>query len=214
MKRIVLALVGVALASAASAVPQYSQLRQQYPDIDAAIAAAPHSDLNGTFGRLSALYNRSPIDEMGPDAGTANQLPANFVRNLEATLVDLQEDLDKTELSVLTPEQAIDLLAVVRIYAFKRPLELWQSNPPTTCPSFCPANDPENPCHTCLDDDPQVINEVQNVAAKARFLYAKALQYPGLTGTYVTPSQLTASNFIDQVGALSLTIKGVESIDD
>ena len=215
MKRVILAVLGVALATSAAAVPQYSQLRQDYPQIDDAIAAATESDLNGTFGRLSALYQRSPINGLGTDAGTNGQLPSNFLRNLEATLIDLQEDLGKDQVGALSIEQKLVLLQVVNIYAVARPLELWASEVITTCGPFTACPPGEEYCPPCIDDDPAVINEVQDVVSAARPLYKAA--YDSLTADQqvglVVPNSLTPGNLAGAMGTM-LTIKGVESIDD
>ena len=211
MKRFIAAAVGVALATSAAAVPQYSQLRQDFPQIDDAIAAATESDLHGTFNRLSALYQRSPIDGMGVDAGTNGQLPANFLRNLEATLVDLQEDLGKDQVGALTVEQKLYLLQLVDMYAIARPLELWQSEVIDTCIAACPIGEEVGCGPTCVDDDPAVINEVQHVVDASRTLYKNIAD--SVSGEAVAPGSLNPNNFGAAIDDLVNLVTGVESID-
>ena len=218
MKRSLIVLIALALASSVAAVTPYSEFRQDHPGINDAIAAAPSSDLHGTFNRLSALYNRSPIDNAPVDAGYNNDLPANFLRNLEATLIDLQEDLGKDEVSGLSPLNKAYLLAAVRTYAVRRPLALWQSANVHSCevPPPCPNPAIEGGCPgVCLDNDPAVINEVQRAVIASRPVYRAVYDSvaPADRGGLVLHGSLSAENFIAQIGLL-LTIKGVESIDD
>lgn len=232
MKRILVALVCAALASAAAAdtPTAFSQLRQEYPQIDDAIAAAPNSDLNGTLNRLSALYNRSPIDTAAADAGAQNLLPANFSKNLEATLLDLAEDIGKNDIEGLSPEQKLTLLQVVNIYGLGRPLELWQSNPPTKCSDFggidlystC-VGTTEYPCPACVENDVPAMDAIDGVFSGAKALYTayrnsltptERLQ-TDLDGNLLAPepSSLKPGTIIGATTTM-LTIKGVESIDD
>lgn len=216
MKRVasiaLVACLGASIA-AADTPTAFSQLRQTYPQIDDAIAAATESDLNGTFNRLSAIYRRPPVDAALP--GSANTLPENFARNLEATLIDLQEDLGKDQVGDLTVRQKLDLLQLVNIYAMKRPIELWgTTNYFRTC-NPCPiGTSPEDPCHVCLDNDPAAVNEVQDTASASRTLYRAVWEsIAPADRPSPSPSGLTATNFNGAVVNL-LTIKGVESIDD
>jgi hypothetical protein len=211
---LIVALATLATSAIAATPPQYSQLRDTYPQINDAIAAATESDLHGTFNRLSALFNRAPIDGAAADAGFNGQLPANFERNLEATLLDLQEDLGKDQLGGLTVAQKTNILQVVRIYAFRRVIELWQSEPFTTC-SLCPIGAPEDdPCCCCVDNDPAVLNEVQDTVSASRTLYTAGYNSlaPADRAGLPAPSALDADNFIGSIEQLAGLI-GVESID-
>lgn len=227
MKKFVTALFCAALATSAAAVtpPQYSQLRQDNPHIDDAIAAAPNSDLHGTFNRLSALYNRSHVRDAAADAGHLGLLPENFLRNLEATLLDLQVDISSGQLDDLTAEQALTILQLVEIYAVRRPLELWASNPPTTCAVLCAV--PQQPewqpdCAVCPygDDDHPVIDAVQEVVRLTRdtitSLYAivyRAVPEDDLASV-AAPANLTAGNLSAALDEMLSLIRGVEIIDD
>ena len=194
----------------------YSQLRQDYPQINDAIAAAPQSDLHGTFNRLSALFNRAPIDAALCHAGTNGQLPANFVRNLEATLIDLQEDLGKDDVAGLTAVQKADILQVVRIYAFRRSIEFWEGGKFAPCPTACPITEPEHPCHSCSALVPVILNGALNdTVAASRPMYTTVYNSipVGDRAGLTAPGDLTVENYIGSVETMAV-IKGVESIDD
>jgi hypothetical protein len=221
MKKIIASALALAVAGSASAIQQYSDFRQNYDPINDAIAAAPDSDLHGTFNRLSALFHRSPVRDAAADAGYEGSLPANFERNLEVTLIDLQDDLANGQLDGLTPEQQLDILYAVRNFAFRRTIELWQSEEFTTCGTIvvnpCPIGQECPPPPPCVDDDPAVLNELQDVVSSARRLYATVRADLVAEGADVselpTSNGLNADNFVGSVGTM-LTIKGVESIDD
>ncbi len=209
-----LGLVGIIATTATAAVfpvGQYSQLRQSYPQINDAIAAATESDLHGVFNRLSALYNRAPVKDLVAGAGDNGQLPANFLRNLEATLIDLQEDLGKDQLGGLTATQKLDILQVVSLYAARPLLGYYQAQTPRTCP--CPLNSNDNWClPTCVDNDPAVINELQKTVDAARTLYQNVRTAAGNPASTVAHGSLTASNFTANVEELARVL-GVEHID-
>lgn len=206
------ACLGASIASAETPTA-FSQLRHDFPQIDEAIAAATESDLNGTFNRLSALYHRPPVDSALP--GSAATLPENFARNLEATLIDLQEDLGKDQVGDLTVRQKLDLLQLVDVYAMKRPIELWGTALYFKTCNPCPIGaSPEDPCGNCLDNDPAAVNEVQDTAIASRTLYRAVWEsIAPADRPSPSPSGLTATNFGGAVDNL-LYIKGVESIDD
>ena len=204
------ALATSAFAGVGTPVP-YSQLRQDFPQINTAIAAATESDLNGTFNRLSAQLTRSPINSI-PVNGA---LPANFLRNMEATLIDLQEDLGSDQLGGLTSSQKLDILQVLRIYAIRRNLEFFQSAVFDTCPSFCPPGEEGYTCRNCVDNDTPLMNTMQETVTASKTLYAAV--YTSIPeadrGTLTAPSALTVNNFVGAVETLAI-VGGVESIDD
>ena len=208
-----MATLGISSAAIADTPPAFSELRHDKPQIDEAIAAATESDLNGTFNRLSTLYHRPPVDTAEP--GSANALPANFARNLEATLIDLQEDLGKDQVGGLSVDQKLTLLQLVNIYAMRRPIELWGTTRYFRTCNLCPIGaSPEDPCYTCLDTDPAAVNAVQDTAVASRTIYRAVWEsIDPASRPSPSPSGLTATNFDGALVNL-LTIKGVESIDD
>lgn len=215
MKRILGAIIALAFAASASALTPYSQVRQDYPQVDDAIAAAASSDLHGTFNRLSALYQRSGIDGASAGDGHSGLLPDNFERNLEATLLDLREDLLRPDLESLTPAQQAAILDAARYVAISRGLELWQGETPTDCSviSPCPPGS-ETTCTPCVDDDSDVMNALQAAVSGARRIYgiARGTLSPADQATLVSSSSLTVSNFAASIEGLC-ALTGVESID-
>lgn len=221
MKRIFsLALIALATAAVAQTpnftpVP-YSEFRQERT-IDAAIAAMPSSDLQGTFNRLSAILQRGQVQEANPGGGIF--LPANVMRNLEATLLDLQSDLSAENVGAIDGnlDHQLSLLHAVRQFAFRRQIQLYGAFdvcPP--CPP-CDAPPPCTPC-TCLTNDPDFYATLDQIA-KIQLLDAYTDLYNSLTEAeqatlgLVAPAAFEGSNFVGATGTM-LTIKGVESIDD
>ena len=196
-------LLCLGLASAALGItpPTYSALRQQFPQINTAVAAMPSSDLNGTFNRLSAILHRAQVDS----AANFTQLPSNYEKNMEATLEDLRADL--ANVGSLSDDDALTIIQVVRLLAFKRNVELFGAFcTPTPCDPF--------PCTPtpCIDTRAfyltlrDIVSEINPVYQRIRANSSQAVQDG-------SAASLTPNTLIPGLQTF-LTIKGVESIDD
>jgi len=212
LSRICLSLVAVLGASVASAeYTPFHELRQEHASIDEAIAAMPSSDLNGTLNRISALYTRSTVRDVGPNLFP--QLHGNFSDGMSNALADLQADwVDGT--ASLTLEQKLVLIQTIEVAASSRLVSIYNTQPP--CQTVC---DP-GPCQTCIQVTPPAVGMLNGVVGLFyNDMNAMIAEYNAETGSNIAslPSVLAAGNFdfhLDRIRATFLTIKGVESIDD
>ena len=204
--------LGLAGVASATTVPQYSQVRHDFPGIDDAVAAMPDSDFTGTINRLSELYRRKVVVDSAPGAAYAGALPENFIRNLDGTLADLAADLKEDDLASLTDEQVGWVLRVVQVYAWKPTVAIYQGNDFTYCGVIVPCvPSPEHPCPpACFDDDPGVFNRIDAVIGVVQGSYQRVRASSGATSA---PATLNGNNLGTAIDALSLVL-GVESIDD
>ena len=205
--------LGMALATSAFAQtetpPQYSQVRQDHPGIDEAVAEMPNSDFHGTINRLSALWNRGQIRDL--TTGQGGQLPANFVKNLEATLIDLRDDLREDELQTLSAEQGLYILHVIEVYAFHRTLDLNGAIPCFASPPGCG----DYPSPACCTITPVNVTLVE-IAGIARSLYGRVrLAVCNPCGELPLASAVNANTLHDVLADSDLLtlVLGVEHID-
>ena len=198
-----LLLVGAAAASASATTPTpFSQLRHDFPLIGTAIGNLPNSEINGTFNRLSAIYNRANV----ASATTYTSLPANYDRSMATTLEDLQADL--ASIGTLNDAQAAELFQVVSLYAYQRNFELYGA----ICQPTCVGHDgPGGGCTPTICVYPNSFYQTLNsIATSLQTTYTRLQAASSATGT---PETLNGANFISAVHDVTHGIIGVESID-
>jgi hypothetical protein len=210
--RISLSLAALLVASIAAAdYTPYHELRQDHPSIDAAVAALPSSDINGTFNRISALLERGSVRDLA--FGQSDQLPANFESGMSAALQDLRVDVSEG-FPTLTLEQRLTLMQVIDVSVMHRITDLYGIAQTGTCNPT-----PEHPCPISLH--PPVVGQLDSLAGALRAEMVAMIQVynddPASTVNEPNPGSVQAQSFdaaLDRVRATFLTIKGVESIDD
>lgn len=201
--------MALATSTLAQTPELYAQTRQDHPGIDEAVADMPNSDFHGTANRLSALWNRGPIRDLA--TGQGSQLPANFVKNLEATLVDLRDDLREDDLASLTDQQVLYILQVIEVYAFQRTLDLNGSIPYCTIPTPCGGGEGQPNC-SCINTFTPVNTSLDQIVSIVRSVYGRARTAAGNPAGAVAPSALNGNNLGTSLPPL-LSVLGVESID-
>jgi hypothetical protein len=137
----------IILAAPLAAQTPYHEQRQLHYEIDDAVAALPTSDIHGTLNRISAMYQRGQIRDLLTDAGTDGDLPENFVRGMDAALLDLKVDLkDVVALEGEDEYHKAVLLLTINAVAFSRNVDLYQNVPDDEFNCWIPAGGEQEYC--------------------------------------------------------------------
>jgi hypothetical protein len=158
-----LVVVTTAISASALEGPGYGDLRAESPQIARAVGSMPANNLHGSFNRISALLQSSPVRHL--DAGSSEFVPVNVERNLVLAIETLGTRMLPDALDI-DAEDRLALLQTLKVAVF-RPLQELYSDASW---EFCPAGAAD-----C--DSPEVLIALDRLAQDLLPVYWSLISY-------------------------------------